>query len=140
VTGAAMSPSQSSASLLTPSLLAASRRYLTRHRWQTWLSIIGIALGVAVVIAVDLANESARRGFRLSVEQVTGPATHQIEAASGASRTPLCATAHRASAAARHAGDRCAGPHRQGRSMTLLGIDPIAAAPMRAARRSRRER
>jgi hypothetical protein len=59
----------SAAIRLPPALLRASRRYLTRHPWQTWLSIVGIALGVAVVIAVDLANESARRGFRLSVSR-----------------------------------------------------------------------
>lgn len=118
---------------LTPSLLAASRRYLTRHRWQTWLSIIGIALGVAVVIAVDLANESARRGFRLSVEQVTGPATHQIEAASGAIPDATYAQL-RIAHQLEHAAPVLDAPIRvDGRSMTLLGIDPIAAAPMRAA-------
>ncbi len=120
-------------SLLTPSLLAASRRYLTRHPWQTWLSIIGIALGVAVVIAVDLANESARRGFRLSVEQVTGPATHQIEAASGAIPDAVYAQLRIAHHLERAAPVIDAPIRIDGRSMTLLGIDPIAAAPMRAA-------
>ena len=120
-------------SLLAPSLLAASRRYLTRHPWQTWLSIIGIALGVAVVIAVDLANESARRGFRLSVEQVTGPATHQIEAASGAIPDAVYAQLRIAHHLERATPVIDAPIRIGGRSMTLLGIDPIAAAPMRAA-------
>jgi putative ABC transport system permease protein len=116
---------------LTPSLLAASRRYLTRHRWQTWLSIIGIALGVAVVIAVDLANESARRGFRLSVEQVTGPATHQIEAAGGEIADGLYARL-RIEHRLRRAVPVIDAPIRiDGRSLTLLGMDLIAAAPMR---------
>ena len=118
---------------LTPSLLAASRRYLTRHRWQTWLSIIGIALGVAVVIAVDLANESARRGFRLSVEQVTGPATHQIEAASGAIPDAVYVRLRIEYQLERAAPVIDAPVRIGGRSMTLLGIDPIAAAPMRVA-------
>ena len=118
---------------LTSSLWAASRRYLTRHRWQTWLSIIGIALGVAVVIAVDLANESARRGFRLSVEQVTGPTTHQIEAASGAIPDAVYAQLRIAHHLQRAAPVIDAPIRVEGRSMTLLGIDPIAAAPMRAA-------
>ena len=118
---------------LPPALLAASRRYLTRHPWQTWLSVIGIALGVAVVIAVDLANESARRGFRLSVEQVAGPATHQIRAAGGG-------IADRAYAELRVAQGLdlatpvIEAPMRIGeRSLTLLGLDLIAAAPMRPA-------
>jgi len=116
--------------LLTPALLAGSRRYLTRHPWQTWLSIIGIALGVSVVIAVDLANESARRGFRLSVEQVTGPATHQIESASGAIAEELYASL-RLQHGLRRATPVIDAPVRiSGRSMTLLGIDLIAAASM----------
>ena len=68
---------------MIPVLVRASLRYLARHRWQSGLSILGIALGVAVVIAVDIANESARRAFDLSIERVAGRATHRIESASG---------------------------------------------------------
>jgi len=53
-------------------------RYLLRHRWQAALAIVGIALGVAVVVAIDLANQSASRGFQLSMEQVAGRTTHQL--------------------------------------------------------------
>ncbi|NBC47077.1 MAG: FtsX-like permease family protein [Gammaproteobacteria bacterium] len=117
--------------MLSAALINASRRYLSRHRWQTWLSIAGIALGVAVVIAVDLANESAKRGFRLSVEQVTGTATHQIVAASGSIPEQLYATLRLeqrldAASPAIDAPVRIAG-----RSFTLLGLDPLAAAPLR---------
>jgi putative ABC transport system permease protein len=45
---------------------------------HTALMILGVALGVTVVIAIDLANESARRAFMLSSQAVTGRATHQI--------------------------------------------------------------
>src|SRR5437762_1381195 len=47
-------------------LLRAGLRHLTRHSWQAGLSIVGIAVGVAVVVSIDLANESARRAFELS--------------------------------------------------------------------------
>lgn len=118
---------------LPPALLAASRRYLTRHPWQTWLSVIGIALGVAVVIAVDLANESARRGFRLSVEQVAGPATHQIQAAAGGIADRTYAEL-RVEQELELATPVIEAPMRIGeRSLTLLGLDLIAAAPMRPA-------
>ncbi|MBK1645701.1 hypothetical protein CKO25_13790 [Thiocapsa imhoffii] len=66
-----------------PVLLRASIGYLSRHRWQSALSILGIALGVAVVIAVEIANTSALRAFDLSLETVVGRTTHQIESASG---------------------------------------------------------
>ncbi len=42
------------------------------------LLILGVALGVSVVVAVDLTNVSASRAFRLSVESITGNTTHQI--------------------------------------------------------------
>ena len=42
------------------------------------LCILGVALGVAVVVAIDLANSSAARAFTLSTETVAGRATHQI--------------------------------------------------------------
>ncbi|MFN8448292.1 MAG: FtsX-like permease family protein [Anaerolineae bacterium] len=45
---------------------------------RTVLFVIGVALGVAVVIAIDLANTSSSRAFALSTESVTGRATHQI--------------------------------------------------------------
>ena len=117
--------------MLTPALLNASRRYLWRHPWQTWLSIAGIALGVAVVIAVDLANESAQRGFRLSVQQVTGPATHQVISASGGIPEALYAQL-RLEQGLTQATPVIDAPVRIGeRSLTLLGLDLLAAASMR---------
>lgn len=61
-------------------LWRASFRYLLHHPWQFGLSILGVALGVAVVVAIDLANASAQRAFTLSVETLTGRTTHQIVA------------------------------------------------------------
>lgn len=117
--------------MMPPALLNASRRYLARHRWQTWLSIAGIALGVAVVIAVDLANESAKRGFRLSLEQVTGPATHQILAASGSIPETLYAELRLEQGLTR-ATPVIDAPVRIGeRSLSLLGMDLLAATAMR---------
>ena len=60
------------------SLLKTGLRYLLRRPLQSILCIIGVALGVAVVIAIDLANVSAARAFNLSTETVAGRATHQI--------------------------------------------------------------
>src|SRR5919198_390946 len=59
-------------------LLKTSLRHLLRHPWQVGLAILGIALGVAVVVSIDLANASARRAFELSTETIAGRATHQI--------------------------------------------------------------
>ena len=45
--------------------------------------LIGMALGVAVVFAVDITNESAKRGFSLSLDAVTGQSTHQMSGGAG---------------------------------------------------------
>ena len=57
-------------------------RYLLRHPWQSALMVLGITLGVAVAVAVDLANASATRAFDYSTDAVAGRATHQIVAGS----------------------------------------------------------
>lgn len=59
-------------------LLKTVLRDQLRRPWLTLLLIISVALGVAVVVAVDLANASATRAFQLSTEVIVGKATHQI--------------------------------------------------------------
>ncbi len=61
----------------------AGLRYLFTHPWQTFLSALGIALGVAVILAIDMANESSLRAFDLSMETVSGKATHRLTSKSG---------------------------------------------------------
>ena len=63
---------------MIPVTYRASFSYLLRHPWQLALSFIGIGVGVAVIVAVDLANASARKAFLLSMDAITGAATHQI--------------------------------------------------------------
>ncbi|MDX1404253.1 MAG: FtsX-like permease family protein [Woeseiaceae bacterium] len=61
-----------------PVLYRASFGYLLRHPWQLALALLGICIGVAVIVAVDLANESSRRAFLLSMDAINGEATHQV--------------------------------------------------------------
>jgi putative ABC transport system permease protein len=71
-------------SAMKPSLLTRSGwRFFTRHRWQLWLTLLSIALGTAVMIAVDLANQSAGTSFSRSVTQLSGAMTHEITARKG---------------------------------------------------------
>ena len=51
---------------------------MLKHPWQLALALLGIGIGVAVIVAVDLANGSARKAFLLSMDTVTGEATHQV--------------------------------------------------------------
>jgi putative ABC transport system permease protein len=59
-------------------LLRASTRYFAHHPWQLALSILGVALGVAIVVSIDLANASARAAFERSAASVSGSATHHV--------------------------------------------------------------
>ena len=63
---------------MIPATYRANFAYLLRHPWQLALAVLGIAIGVAVIVAVDLANASARKAFLLSMDAVTGEATHQV--------------------------------------------------------------
>ena len=63
---------------MMPTTWRASIAYLVRHPWQLFLSLLGVAIGVAVIVAVDLANASSRKAFLMSMDAVTGEATHQV--------------------------------------------------------------
>jgi putative ABC transport system permease protein len=64
--------------VITGQLARLAVRQLRSHPWQLGLAILGIALGVAVAVSIDLANGSALRAFGLATEAVSGRATHQI--------------------------------------------------------------
>lgn len=55
-----------------------SLRHLSRHPWLGALLIVGIAVGVAAVVAIDLAIGSAHRALQISLDNTLGHATHQI--------------------------------------------------------------
>ena len=63
---------------MTRAVWRASARHLLRHPAQLALAVLGLALGVATITAVDLAIASSRRAFGLSLAAVNGPATHVI--------------------------------------------------------------
>src|SRR5512138_401233 len=115
-----------------------SLRALLRHPLQFAIMTLGIALGVAVMIGIDIANASAARAFDLSASAVTGRATHAIvsgtqgvdESVYVRLRTdprwrerlesaPLVIT-------------YTVSPQLGNLPFTLLGIDPFAEAPFRS--------
>jgi putative ABC transport system permease protein len=121
-------------SLQIPVLWTASRRHLLRHPWICALSVAGVALGVAVVVATELASRSAQVSFDLAAEAVTGRATHQIVGGPAGVPEQLYVrlrTEH---------GLRDSAPVVEGtallgeprRAMTLLGVDLFAERPFRS--------
>ncbi len=117
--------------MVSRALARASLRHFARHRWQTLLAVAGIGLGVAVVVAVDIANSSARRAFGLTLERIAGRATHQIEAASGAIPEELY-TRVRVDHGVDTATPLIEGTVRiAGEPFTLLGVDPFSQGAFR---------
>ncbi|HET9982290.1 MAG TPA: ABC transporter permease [Longimicrobiales bacterium] len=120
---------------MSPTLWRSSLRNLLRHPWQAALSVLGIALGVAVVVAVDLATGSASRAFTLSTEAVTGRATHEV--VGGPQGVPDSVYRRlRVDLGIRPIAPVVEGyaraPAYPGRPFRVLGLDPFAEGPFRA--------
>ncbi len=121
------------------SLLARSQwRFLWKHPWLLLLSWLGVAVGVAGIVAMDLAIRSCERAFALSQDSLTGKASHWLVA--GESGLPedfyrylrvqqglsVCAPVVEGYLSVRSA---------QGveQSFRVLGVDPLAERPFRGA-------
>ncbi|MBI4928032.1 MAG: FtsX-like permease family protein [Anaerolineae bacterium] len=118
-----------------PALWQVGWRTLLRHRWQSILMVFGIALGVAVVVSIDLANASASRAFSLSTESLTGKATHQIIA--GPQGVPEAVYRDLKMAgwqfpAAPLVSGYISSPQLGGVPLQLLGIDPFSDGAFRS--------
>lgn len=116
-------------------LLRSSFRQLLRHPAQAVLAVVGVGLGVAVVVGVDLARASAERSFRLTTTTLEGKATHQIRGGPrglpdslvaglqvelGLTAAPIIEAPVRVAVGSRR------------RTLTLLGVDPWSEAPFRS--------
>jgi putative ABC transport system permease protein len=127
---------------LSITLWMSSLRYLIGHPWQVGLAVLGVSLGVAVVVSIDLANQSAKRAFALSTDAVAGRATHTIIGGLGGLPEDLYRRLRVeagvwtvAPVVEGYASIPAEGPQSlkeiPGRRFQLLGIDPFAEAPFR---------
>jgi putative ABC transport system permease protein len=118
-------------------LRAASLRHLLRHPAQLALALLGLALGVGTIVAVDVATASARRAFELSLQAVNGAATHQVTGGPRGIDEGVYVQLFTRPPAGAAAGARYA-PVVSGyvsvgnRVLQLLGIDPFASAALDA--------
>lgn len=122
-------------SIFPPGLWNVGWRYVLRRRWQSVLMVLGIALGVAVMVAIDLANASASRAFELSTEAVAGKATHQIMGGPQGLDEKIYVNLRLkglVNTAAPVVSAYVSSPELGGRPVQLLGIDPFVDAPFRS--------
>ena len=119
---------------MRPLLWKSSLRYFLRHPWQSGLSILAVALGVGVVVSIDLINESAKRSFEHSIDSLSGRATHQVVPLSGDLSESLY-TRLRLDLNLRQTAPVVEGslslPDYPGKTIRVLGIDPFVEKPFR---------
>jgi len=107
-------------------------RHLCSHPWLAALAVLGVAVGVAGLVAMDLARYSALRSFELTSTALTGRATHQIVGGPAGVPEELYAELRL------RQGLRLAAPvveglvTARGQTLRVLGVDPFAEDPFRA--------
>lgn len=120
--------------MIPTALARTGLRDLVRRPLHTALMVLGVALGVAVVVAIDLASGAARRGFAASAEAVSGRATHQVRGGPGG----LPQEVYRRLRVEQ--GVRPSAPVVEGtvtaldlgrQPLQVLGVDPLAEGPFR---------
>ncbi|MEQ8329748.1 MAG: FtsX-like permease family protein [Longimicrobiales bacterium] len=115
-------------------LRRASVRHLLRHPAQVGLSVLGVALGVAVVVSIDLAIQSARVGFRVSAETVAGRATHHVSGGLEGLDESLLARLRvdvGVEAAAPVVEGLASADALPGMALRVVGVDPFSEGPFR---------
>jgi len=95
--------------------------------------VVGITLGVAVAVAIDLANVSAGRAFDLGTDAVVGRATHQIVGGPQGLDEAVYVRLRRQgiTLSAPVVTEYVSSPQLGGHPLQLLGVDPFAEAPFR---------
>jgi putative ABC transport system permease protein len=116
-------------------LLRLAWRYIVRRPVQSLFFVLGVAIGVAMMVAIDLANGSAARAFALGAESITGRATHQIVGGPRGLDEQIYIQLRR------DLGYQMSAPvvenyvvavELDAQPIRLLGVDPLADAPFRS--------
>lgn len=119
-------------------LVRASLLNLARQRLQCALAVTGIALGVAVVTAMHVVEDSARRAFDAALGATIGRATDQVLGHDGPFDERVLATVRRVAPSAWPqpvvAGGVTHGAGDAARVLHLIGIDVYSTPPAVAGR------
>jgi len=96
--------------------------------------VLGITLGVAVAVAIDLANTSSSLAFDLSTEAIAGRATHILVGGPQGLDEQLYTRLRRSGLGLQMApvlSEYVSSPQLGGELFQLLGVDPFAETPFR---------
>ncbi len=119
---------------MTASLSRVIVRQIQRRFTQSLLFVVGVMIGVAMLVSIDIANNSARTAFNLSTDAIVGRATHEIIGGPRGFDENIYAQVRR------EVGWRDAAPivtdfiiaqNLDEQPLRVFGIDPFAEAPFR---------
>ena len=111
-----------------------SQPYLQQHRWRVLFPLLGIALGVAVFVAVRVTNVSTLRAFARTVDAIAGRAGLEIVGRGAPLDEALLPLARRAPGVASVAPLVLADvlvQEARGATMLVAGIDVVADREVR---------
>src|SRR6267143_1556122 len=109
-------------------------RYIGRHRLLTLLNVLSVAIGVAVFLAIQLANTSASRAFAATIDVVAGKSQLEVNAPANDLPDDLFPTVQRTTgitAATPLVRGLITLPDFPGEYLDLLGIDIFTNTPFR---------
>jgi len=109
-------------------------RYVAQHRALALLNVLSIACGVAVFLAIQIANRSASRAFAASIDLVAGKAQLEVSAPANDLRDDVFPAVQKTagvSAATPLVRGFLSVPEFAGEYLDVLGIDVFTNTPFR---------
>jgi putative ABC transport system permease protein len=111
--------------------LRQSARGLMRHPVLLLLNVLSIALGVAVFLAIQIANRSANESFRAGVELVAGRANLEVRGSLDETLFPKIAHLDGVRSATPLVEGVVTLPEHPGEYLRIVGVDPFSGAELR---------
>jgi putative ABC transport system permease protein len=111
--------------------LRQSGRAVARHPALLLLNIVSIALGVAVFLAIQIANRSAVESFRAGIDLVAGRANLEVRGTLDETAFPRIAALVGVRAATPLVEGIVTLPGHPGEYLRIIGIDPFTGAELR---------
>jgi putative ABC transport system permease protein len=106
-------------------------RYVRRHRMLALLNVLSIALGIAVYLAIQIANESATKSFSATVDMVAGKAHVEVRGDVDELLWPQIERLQGVAAVTGVLESLATFPEKPGDYLRLIGIDVLSGAEFR---------
>ena len=104
-------------------------RYAARHRMLGLLNVISVALGIAVYLAIQIANHSANESFSAGVDLVAGKAQLEVRGEIDEKLWPVVSAAPGVKATTAVVEGVVTLPDFPGEYLRLVGVDLFTSAP-----------